>query len=659
MCRSLDQRYPNHDVPVLLLTGTSPDSDICGLPGTAVVPCYHSRRNITVRTENFRIGLPFRLTTRRFVTGYIDRFVWISHNGFIKTAMGFLAPIGTTVNAPGTTQGRLQPREARYRFRVKYIYLCVELEHYSSLEAYSGDDEFVSKRDFVLVTKAIQRLFRELSRWQPIGELLLDISIHSPSDSNYLLKYLTFEPDMPSEECLSLDDVDDMDKGGHAWNEWVAAGKAGTSIRKTMNLIGVEDPSLDEEAYDREVDWLDKLPDVPAVTGVLLRQQTRRTWSWPMLTEMLDHFPNLQQVFYEPWRLRNPESQDEADNGKTSPVACLALTSPTFVISTIANIRLQPGYDRLIDHLTRRGVRKLTIFENCNRYYAPLFPGYRHARTLMPGSQYTGTSKALNRTAALGSRELEHFSASYLVEAALFFASCRPSWMWPNLTSLSLTSAWLAPNATQDLVKMLTSAATVACRMPKLETLQLWNGRKRLAALFQYQSKPATITWRSTWVFGSLPSVIPVWEDVAHKHGAGQLLVKKELLIRNDIKSHGDAIHSLKLSHPVVRPISLQQIRREHKVHRIWEKMRSAKAKRDEEDEASIASLKYCASTDFSLNAEILAGTVAVQENIGTVRCKKPARVGHIGAVVPVQTAGANKIAPNTHAAAHRNLLMA
>lgn len=217
----------------------------------------------------------------------------------------------------------------RNRSRVKYIWLCVELDHYSSLESYSGHDRFVSQRDFSLFTKVIRGLFRELSRWEPSGELLLDISIHSPSDSNYLLKYLTFKPDMSSDDCSSLDDVEDMEKAGRTWKEWSAAGKVDTAIKNTSRLIKLEDQSPDEEALDREIEWLDRLPDVPAVTGMLLRQQTRRRWCWDTLTEFLDHFPNLQEVFYEPWRLPGRDSQDEADGGRSSTIIYLALCSWT------------------------------------------------------------------------------------------------------------------------------------------------------------------------------------------------------------------------------------------------------------------------------------------------------------------------------------------
>ncbi|KAH8755028.1 hypothetical protein F5883DRAFT_430874 [Diaporthe sp. PMI_573] len=435
----------------------------------------------------------------------------------------------------------------RNRSQVNYIWLCVELEHYSSLKAYSGNSRFISQRDLSLVAKAIRTLFTELSKWEPSSELLLDISIHSPSDSDYLLKYLTFGPDIPSNECLGLGDVDYTDKSGHDWNNWSAAGKADKAIKKALSTIYLHDSSPDDEVFEREVEWWDRLPQVPAVTGLLLRQQTRRRWLSSTLQEMFAHFPRLQEVFYEPWRLPYRGSQVHADQ----------------------------DYDFLIDSLTRQSVRKLTIFENYNQHYSRLTPGYNHTRV---------SDKALNRTAAWASRELEHFSASFLIDAGLFFASCRPSWTWTNLTSLSLTSPLLAPKAAQaDIVKMLNSAAAVACRMPELKTMELWNGRKTLATLFKYQSRHATITWRSTWDFALLPLVIPAWEGVARKYGAGELVVRKEMLnVRADIKSHGDAIHYLELSHPVVRPISLQQIRTENKVHSIWEEMRKVKDRQDE-----------------------------------------------------------------------------
>lgn len=215
----------------------------------------------------------------------------------------------------------------RIRSLVNYIWLCVELEHYSSLEAYSGDSHSVSQRDLSLIATTIRTLFIELSKWEPSGKLLLDISIHSPSDSNYLLKYLTFEPDNTSNESLGLGDWNCINTAGQNWNDWSAAGKADKPIRKTLNSICLDDSSPDDDVLDREVEWWDRLPEVSAVTGLLLRQQTRRRWISSTFEEMLDHFPRLQEVFYEPWRLPDRGSQLKADNGKLALVTCLHLFS--------------------------------------------------------------------------------------------------------------------------------------------------------------------------------------------------------------------------------------------------------------------------------------------------------------------------------------------
>lgn len=207
----------------------------------------------------------------------------------------------------------------RRRSHVKYIWLCVELERYSSLEARAswGDNRRLSQQDLGCVANAIRILFTELSEWEPSGELLLDISIHSLSDSDHLLKYLTFEPDIPSNECLGLRGVDDLaDDAGHKWNDWSAAGKADKVIRKTLSSIYPDEWAPRAHDLEREFEWWRRLPQVPAITGLLLRQQTRRRWFLSTLQEMLSHFPRLQEVFYEPWRFPDRDSQTDTDLGE-------------------------------------------------------------------------------------------------------------------------------------------------------------------------------------------------------------------------------------------------------------------------------------------------------------------------------------------------------
>jgi len=57
--------------------------------------------------------------------------------------------------------------------------------------------------------------------------------------------------------------------------------------------------------------------------------------------------------------------------------------------------------------------------------------------------------------------------------------------------------------------------------------------------------------------------VIQAWDSVALSRGQGHVIVK-ELLDAGCVKSHGDAIRHLKLSRPVIRPVSLRQIQMEH-----------------------------------------------------------------------------------------------
>ncbi|XEV04012.1 hypothetical protein FSHL1_009299 [Fusarium sambucinum] len=105
--------------------------------------------------------------------------------------------------------------------------------------------------------------------------------------------------------------------------------------------------------------------------------------------------------------------------------------------------------------------------------------------------------------------------------------------------------------------------------MPRLETMEIWNGQKGLAALFQYRmirsSQQARILWRGTWKYHISPSVLQAWEAVGHLHASWRLDVVQEQVEEAAIQSHGDALHHLMLSGQAIRPVSLQQIRGEQK----------------------------------------------------------------------------------------------
>ncbi|KAE9571305.1 hypothetical protein CGMCC3_g12569 [Colletotrichum fructicola] len=176
---------------------------------------------------------------------------------------------------------------------------------------------------------------------------------------------------------------------------------------------------------------------------------------------------------------------------------------------------------------------------------------------------------------AKASLQLEILSVSFMVDASHFLCGCECLWEWPNLTSWTLTSRLLAPNeSTTKIGDMLRTAAQVAMRMPNLRVMKIWNGQEGLAALFQYKSmghgqRPVT-TWRATWDYALQPSVIQAWKAVGIEHQGehhwNDCVVFKELLNVGDVRCHGDAIHHLKLSSSVIRPVSLHQIRTESQI---------------------------------------------------------------------------------------------
>ncbi|KAI2633633.1 hypothetical protein GGS26DRAFT_54633 [Hypomontagnella submonticulosa] len=88
-----------------------------------------------------------------------------------------------------------------HRKRDLIHYICFRVE----LRRYDCTDCGVKRRDHFrmhiaderLSTEAIQSLFSLLSRWKSNGDLVLDVSVFSPSDSEHHFKYLDFRPDVP------------------------------------------------------------------------------------------------------------------------------------------------------------------------------------------------------------------------------------------------------------------------------------------------------------------------------------------------------------------------------------------------------------------------------------------------------------------------------
>lgn len=112
-------------------------------------------------------------------------------------------------------------------------------------------------------------------------------------------------------------------------------------------------------------------------------------------------------------------------------------------------------------------------------------------------------------------------------------------------------------------MNLLQAAALAAHQMPKLETMEIWNGSEGVAALFKYESlprrQPSVLTWRATWSLTLENNVLNTWEEVDDNI----LNVVYASVEPDEVMSHADAMVRLKLSEMVIRPVSLRQVLRE------------------------------------------------------------------------------------------------
>jgi hypothetical protein len=164
---------------------------------------------------------------------------------------------------------------------------------------------------------------------------------------------------------------------------------------------------------------------------------------------------------------------------------------------------------------------------------------------------------AVGAAFAARSRQLEHLSVAFLIDARDFFNKCQSHWQWNRLRSLCLTSRTISKTTAHETNRLLRRAAQIALNMPKLERMVLWNGSREEACSFIYcQGDDASLVWKGTWDLKLEDEVLDAWSTVV------EVEVEKQLLT-DDIRSHGDAIEYLGLQ-SVVDEVSLQQIRAEN-----------------------------------------------------------------------------------------------
>ncbi|RVX67398.1 hypothetical protein B0A52_09179 [Exophiala mesophila] len=472
----------------------------------------------------------------------------------------------------------------RNRALVNYIWFCLELRTYDCTECAPSSRKLtyeeweeaccISDANGYPMDTLFEALFSVLSMWEPNGNLVLDISIYSPSDSKHWFPYLTFMPDSGSDmqsgrvEQETSNTVYDDPRHG-----WISGFREIPPLRHAFGKIFHS--IMDVGPFDSdqlELQWWDQLPSVPAVTTILLRQQNRRRWKQDSLAHMFARFPRLQEVHYEPWR-EWCGLQEVTDKSEYCFVCLSNLRfARIYRATSLLTIRVRYlGFEYLFESIPRftKNLKRLIVFENFNQQYPPTMQLFQRGVNLTKCDTFRKPSPGVSRSVALASLDLEHLAASFIVDASHFF-DIEPCCEWPNLSSIVLTSTLLTPD--EDPIKigsMLEAAAAAALKMPRLKTMEIWNGRQGLAAMFKFQvfhkREEATITWIGTWQLTMKPSLIKAWKTVTDQYDSFRLNLVRERLDQVAINSHGDAIHHLRLSGQVIRPVSLQQIQMEQK----------------------------------------------------------------------------------------------
>ncbi|KAF6829772.1 hypothetical protein CPLU01_07730 [Colletotrichum plurivorum] len=418
----------------------------------------------------------------------------------------------------------------RRRSMVEHIWLRIELATYDCPDCKdAGKNAY--PHDKAAVENAIVSVFKILHGWDQEsditgGALTLEISAHSPSDSQHIFKdYLIESKDSgPSDIANDLDPASLHDRP-HGWSHGRRTETPGISAFSRMHKFGIAGSITD-------------LPQVKIITGLLIRRQMRRTLSPDSLTSILRCLPQLETLHFECWK----------------PILCNQFGQ------AIYGLTMQPLSTRL---------KKLVLFEDfsedCNKAV--------EAHNPIPIGQF-GVHN-LEATLVERSLGMESLSISYLIGARRFFQATKSHWVWSRLTSLSLTSPLSKRTQSSQVTDLLVSAAAAAERMPVLKTMQIWNGGRGHAYAFSCEVRELglTISWKGTWKLNLNLEVVQAWMEVnktreevvngERKNNRHFEVKEHPTLDANEIRSHGDAIRALQLTAEVVHPVSLKQIRRE------------------------------------------------------------------------------------------------
>ncbi|KAG5750396.1 hypothetical protein H9Q72_006083 [Fusarium xylarioides] len=426
------------------------------------------------------------------------------------------------------------------RHLIRRIYLNIELPFYKCFQC-QGHSSSISP--VKLTEEALQKLSKALAAWEPTHHITLELNAYSPSDLDHCFKNHLYGFKHENDGNL-LEKQKSWDDPIHGWVK-------GKQVRPptTAAILQLFRTVIAEVGGKRP-------PKVPAVKGVVIRRQMRCQINRVALSKLLKQFPNLESINYEPWR------------------------ALSHVPDLLHDQWLQDGLPTWPQH-----VRSVTIFEDFNEQIMEAFRSNMAVTASSSTSTQIETPRRtkyeLGEAFAVKSRNFEHLSVSFMIDARHFFTSCKMIIDWPRLRSLILTTPLMTKGSRGRISDFLVNAGQVAQKMQHLKSLAIWHCSydEACAVVFQKNENggkkvhgSATLTWRGTRDFDFSEEVVETWQKVVctcnSRQGyvgqcdSHQLLCKIER-VEGEIISHGDAIHHLRLPGGVIDPTSLRQIRQE------------------------------------------------------------------------------------------------
>lgn len=152
----------------------------------------------------------------------------------------------------------------RQRSLVQHIWLDIQLPRHCCRYCQGTGSLSPKSRYSGLIQDTILKLFSILSTWQPAGPLMLELSTYSPS-------------------------------------EWENRFRNLHSGRPDENDGGVIQPPRLSSPLSLSLPG--NLPEVQAVTGLMIRQQLRQQMPTATIEMLWERLPRLESIIYDPWRV--------------------------------------------------------------------------------------------------------------------------------------------------------------------------------------------------------------------------------------------------------------------------------------------------------------------------------------------------------------------